>query len=258
LNCRQALRLLYEVLDKEASQRDVAEVEKHLTNCRHCMARYEFERLFLALVVNKGRTTRNNIAIKDRIRAQLDAIDAAGEVSSSPSPFRWAAVAIATAAALVLCILASFWVSDFYNYQTQILPFINAYYAHANSGATTDYGIDPIDYLSEQIGIKMDASQLPLEHIRSVSVDTIKGIEFGCLELSDPHRSDAMISIFVTDADNYHLPDKPCRRINGREMLVHTCKHCSMIGDRRGDLVFLVLAEPRCRPDELAQLASAL
>ncbi len=258
MNCRQALRLLYEVLDKEANQREVAEVETHLKNCRHCMARYEFEKMFQTLVVEKGRNPQNTSVIKAKILTQLDAIDASGELAPSSPPFRWAAVALATAAAIVICIMASFWIGDFYNYQTEIVPFINAYYAHANGETNVDYATDPLDYLDQLTGIRIIPDRFPVDMIQSVSVDTIKGVEFGCLEMVDPRRPGVLVSIFITRADNYTLPEKPWGQVNGRDMLVHTCKRCSMIGEQKEDYVLLILGEPCCKPQELAQLASAL
>jgi len=78
LNCKQALQLLYDVLDREASRIETAGVEKHLKSCRPCLATYEFERMFQTLIVNKSQNVEDNGILKDRIRAQLDAIDAAG------------------------------------------------------------------------------------------------------------------------------------------------------------------------------------
>ena len=78
MNCKQALQLLYDVLDREAGRIETAEMEKHLKNCRPCLATYEFERMFQTLIVNKSQNVKDNSILKDKIRAQLDAIDTAG------------------------------------------------------------------------------------------------------------------------------------------------------------------------------------
>ena len=258
MNCRQALRLLYEVLDKEARERNLSEVKKHLKNCRHCMARYEFEKMFQSLVVNKARDEQDNSQIKTRILSQLDAIDASWEVTTPPAPFRWAAVALAAAAAIIFCVVSSFWIGDFYRYQTEIVPFINAYYAHANSIPDNTYATDPLDYLYNQTGIKITSDQFPVDMIRSVHVDTIKGVSFGCIEVANPHDADRLISIFITPASNYNLPDGPLGHFEGREMFVNTCQRCSMIGEKRGDYIYLIVGEACCKPKQLAKLASAM
>jgi mycothiol system anti-sigma-R factor len=83
LNCKQALKLLYDVIDREASRIETARLEKHLKNCRPCLAVYEFERMFQTLIVSKSQNIEDSTVLKDKIRAQLDAIDAAGQVDPS-------------------------------------------------------------------------------------------------------------------------------------------------------------------------------
>jgi len=43
MNCQEALSLLYDVIDKEASEIDAREVEKHLKNCQDCAGVYRLE-----------------------------------------------------------------------------------------------------------------------------------------------------------------------------------------------------------------------
>ena len=54
MTCEEALRKLYEVIDKEASEIDQREVKAHLEHCRSCMARYQFEEMFKTFVVEKA------------------------------------------------------------------------------------------------------------------------------------------------------------------------------------------------------------
>jgi len=256
LNCRKALRLLYDVIDKEASTIDKQEVEQHLKNCRHCMAKYEMEKMFQALVVEKGRTTSETGAIKDKILAKLDAIDAAGEVGAPQRPFKWTAVMFASAAALVLCVLASFWVGDYYRYRTELAPFITTHFDSIND-VQASLPTDPFDYLYSQTGLRIiPPENWPVDDIRSVSVDTIKGVPFGHIEMDGAGNS--IISIFLTTPDKYHPPSKPAAMVNGREMMVHLCDQCCMVGGNSSDLVYVVISEPDHTPDELDQLAAAL
>jgi len=43
MNCQEALSLLYDVIDKEASQIDIKEVQKHLDCCQDCLKRFQVE-----------------------------------------------------------------------------------------------------------------------------------------------------------------------------------------------------------------------
>ena len=256
MNCRQTLRLLYEIIDREAGKENTAKVEKHLKSCRHCMEQYEFEQMFRTLIVNKGKSHAATDRIKQKIIDQIDNLDAAGEVGFSRSPFKWAAVALASAAALVICIAASFWVSDYYRIQSEIVPFIEAFTASATIPEGTEYASDPYQFLEDQTGIKLNPLLLKASEIQSVSVETIKGIEFGRLDVTCPHNG--KLSIFVTPADRYSLPIKPVENINGRSMLVYRCHLCSMIGEKKKDMIFLIAALPCCSSSELAQFSSSL
>lgn len=222
------------------------------------MAQYEFERFFKTFVTDRGNSTRDNTEFKDNIVAKLDAIDAAGEVGPARSPFRWTAVALASAAALVLCFLASFWVADYYRHQTEFAPFIDAFCAHTENRTELAYEIDPFDYLEEHTGIRLTDVRLPREIIRSVSVDTIKGVQFGCIEINDPHAGGGIVSIFITSAAAYELPSQPTELINGQDMVVRRCDGCNVVGGVHGDLVVMIVSKPCCQPVQLAQLASSL
>ncbi len=257
MNCRQALRLLYDVIDREASQIDTEAVEDHLKKCRHCMARYEFERMFQTFVIDKGRDSDKSIQLKQRILTNLDQIDAAGGVGSSRTPFKWPAVAIAAAAALLICVAATVMVSDFYRFQTDIVPFINAHTAGTTTAKTVDtYGTDPFDYLEATSGIRLNSDKFSAESIQSISVDTIKGIRFARLEMLGPKNS--TVSVFITEATNYHIPKNKREIINGQEYFVHSCDACNLIGHTVGDLVFLLIAEPCCPTTDLARLAATM
>lgn len=224
------------------------------------MAEYEFEQLFKKLITEKGYKNRDNSDLKNRILGQIDSMDAAEGVGRS-RPFRWIPVTLAAAASLVLCIAAAFYVSDYYRYQTEIVPFIDAYYAHATNNQpddTYDYSVNPFDYLNELTGIRVDPKAFPIELIRSVGTDTIKGIPFGTIEMDDPHNPGGIITVFVTTADKYTLPSKPCGQVDGREMFVHTCNRCCMVGETKKDLVLVVLSQPKTNPSELAHLTAGI
>lgn len=44
INCEQALRLLFDYLDRELEGNQHRDVEQHLQRCRSCYSRAEFER----------------------------------------------------------------------------------------------------------------------------------------------------------------------------------------------------------------------
>jgi len=71
MQCDDALRLLAQYLDRELSDGEHADVERHLRTCRSCFSRAEFERRLkgeLAALTAADVPT----ALQDRIRVLLD------------------------------------------------------------------------------------------------------------------------------------------------------------------------------------------
>lgn len=256
MNCRDALRLLYDVVDKEASESDATQVHEHIRNCRHCHNRFELELMFKNCVEQKGQDSPECHELRQRIIQQLDDIDsAAGEVGLFQPPFRWVAVSVAAAAAIILCIIAAASLKDFHRRQTQFAPFIRAHLAHSTNIDNNSPFSDPWDFLRRHTGIRLEhPPQLPPEAILSVSIDTITGVPFGHIELAlnDTER----LSLFVVSADCFCLPTSPCRTINGVKMLVDCCKKCNLVGTVRHNTVFMAVAARSHPPEELAEVTS--
>jgi len=71
MQCDDALRLLAQYLDRELSDGEHADMERHLRTCRSCFSRAEFERRLkgeLAALTAADVPT----ALQDRIRVLLD------------------------------------------------------------------------------------------------------------------------------------------------------------------------------------------
>jgi anti-sigma factor (TIGR02949 family) len=86
LKCRDALRLLYDVVDKEAGENEMAEFQEHIKKCHKCSARYEMEQRFKDCVERKGRFSPECEDLKQKIYQQLDAIDQDGGEADLFSP----------------------------------------------------------------------------------------------------------------------------------------------------------------------------
>lgn len=71
MQCDDALRLLAQYLDRELSDGQHAEVERHLRTCRSCFSRSEFERRLKGELVAL-RIADVPTALQDRIRVLLD------------------------------------------------------------------------------------------------------------------------------------------------------------------------------------------
>jgi hypothetical protein len=249
---------LYDVIDNETDGIDTKEVEKHLRICRHCMARYEFEQIFRAFVTNKGQDKCETNKLKEDIASRLDQIDARADEKGGASgfPFRWNLVLTASVAALVICVIAAFSLAGFYRHKTEFLPFYLAHAAVDNGSVFQGNCAELFAYIQDRTGITLrPTSDFAKAGFCSAMIDTVRGKPFAHLLVRD--QDGDPISIFIAHKDSHRLPGKPYESINGREMLVHKCRDCTMLGWVEGDLVFLAVSSPKYESPELAYLAQA-
>ncbi|RKX26764.1 MAG: hypothetical protein DRP47_07700 [Candidatus Zixiibacteriota bacterium] len=78
MNCQEALSLLYDIIDKEASDIDAKEVEEHIEVCRNCSDIFRIETSiheFLKLKLQSNQPTTKLEALKKRVLYNLDEID---------------------------------------------------------------------------------------------------------------------------------------------------------------------------------------
>lgn len=256
MNCKDALRLLYDVIDREADQLDVVEVEKHLKNCRHCMAQYEFEKMFRTFVTEKGHNTSDNSKVKQNILQKLDIIDAAGGVGATERPFRFPLWKFAAAAVLVLCIASGFWAGSVWHYHSHLTPFVDAHYAHQPAApAVFASGTNPLEFLYQQTGIRLEASDsCPVDHIRSVVVDTVDGTVFGRINLICDNGEP--MTLFVASADSFEIPAGPQTTIEGCSWLAHCDRRSSLLGRTKNNVVYIVVASPDHPQEQMTKLVS--
>lgn len=70
IGCEEALRRLFEYLDRELDSARQAEMERHLHTCRACYSRAEFERRLKARLAETGQVKPTE-AFERRIRKLL-------------------------------------------------------------------------------------------------------------------------------------------------------------------------------------------
>lgn len=78
LNCQEALKLLYEVIDQEASEIDENSIREHVERCRHCHGIFDAEKAVHEFIQAKLKaiSTPNELTIlRSRVVAQLEQVD---------------------------------------------------------------------------------------------------------------------------------------------------------------------------------------
>ena len=67
IDCHSALKQLWDYLDLELTEERMAEVEKHLTSCSHCLPHHDFARRFLDAL----QATREDNAMPPELRERV-------------------------------------------------------------------------------------------------------------------------------------------------------------------------------------------
>lgn len=249
MTCEEALKRLYEVVDKEASQYDVEEVQKHLENCQSCMARYEFEALFKTFVKDKAASPDKIDQLKNRI---LDRIDNESEGNSiaKTGPFRFTAVAVAAAFALVLCIGAAFWAADYYRYSVFIHPFEEDHFkgdipvvaASVIDGQPNPCSPEVMRFISNDLSMTFGDVQTAGFNLVASCFDTVRDHKFVHFRFM---RGDTPVSLYVGERDGLELPGFDEIKVGTRSVYTYQCDGCQIIYWYCGKSILIAVSEDK-------------
>lgn len=70
--CEQAARRVYEYLDGELEEAEAEEIRCHVLQCERCYPMYEWERMFLEALSERGDRPEENPELRHRVAALLD------------------------------------------------------------------------------------------------------------------------------------------------------------------------------------------
>lgn len=74
ITCEQALARVYEYLDGELAPEEEGEVRAHLEVCQRCYPLFNFERIFLDFLRERGTQSAHDPELEERVRVLLDAL----------------------------------------------------------------------------------------------------------------------------------------------------------------------------------------
>ncbi len=251
MNCQETLNLLYEIIDKEASQIDANEVQKHLDCCPDCLKKFAIEESLQALVKEKLKAASDIPKLdhlKSKILFQLRQIDVKMSQSPpTPPPFKIPAVAWAVAAAVVIFIGAAFWGKGLYDHYEKYIPLEKAHWSAAKNvngfndqnntqlalaGVGSDFGITLLDGL-------MDMSLI------GGKKEQIDGIDLRHFVYS---KGGQTVSLFVIAASDMKLPEDLLQTrvtINGKCFFDHNCRGCRLVYHQEGDALIVTATTDR-------------
>lgn len=244
MNCQEALNLLYDVIDKEASQIDVKEVQKHLDQCQDCLKKFQIEESLQAIVKERLKAASDIPKIdqlKSKVLAQLEQIDSTlGRPERNALLFRMPAVALAIAASGILLIGAAYWGKGLYDHYSEYIPIERAHWSAA----------DNIDNFSDQNNTREAMTDLGkqgftiLDTINGLSLvggrmEEIKGFRVSHFLYSNGQQA---ISLFAFPKDAIELADdllKTRVTIGGNCYLDHNCRGCRLVYHSERESMFI-------------------
>ncbi len=246
MNCQEALALLYDIIDKEASEIDAAEVKAHLEKCHDCFQKYHLEGAVNSLVTERLKSvepTRCTVKLRDKIISQLDDIDSELPQVSPKSrrfPFGNSALVLAVAATVVVAV-GGFFV--FKGITDNHAPFAPLEQAHWNSTALVTHAATNSTAESEAVQFA-HAEQVNLSEsydgfsVVAANIDTVMNTPMSHYVY---RKGETLVSVFVAPA-SFEIPsalEATAVTVNGVKMFDHNCRGCRLVYHRAGNAVIV-------------------
>lgn len=240
MNCKDALDLLYDIIDKEAKEIDSEEVKEHLENCRDCFKVFQVEESIQNLINEKVKLSLNDGVspdkldnLKSKIMNKLDDIDAEQVDNKIAGFLRMPVKLLVVAASLVIFVGAAFLSADLYRHNDHYMPIEKAHFAVLDNldnfkTASADYNF------SRQISGNIEGYTLigvVLEEICNCSMDHAVFEKDGDL-----------VSVFIVSASDFQIPeDLENSKIieNNVTYYDHNCRGCRLVFRKNGDKIYI-------------------
>ncbi len=239
MNCQDALELLYDIIDKEASEIDAKEVQEHLESCRDCFKIYRIEtsvQEFIASRIKGNGPSPQLDSLKDKIIVRLDRIDNEASPGQPPRSFGLVAKMLVAAACLVILIGAASIATDYYREYVYYTPLASAHHAvHDRSWNQPTFELSP-SYLD------LDFSNLGYEQgfvLVNSSKEQICGVEMAHFVF---RNSKLTVSVFAAPSGEYSIPEDCIDTqlsLDGKTFFNHRCHDCWLLFHEVGNAVII-------------------
>ena len=243
MNCQEALNLLYDYIDKEASQIDVKELKAHLANCSDCAEIYRLEgavQKFIDQKLSWHKTEPLNGLedLRNKIKAELDRFDRSDTKASPPHPFELAAKTLVAAASLVLLLAIAWYVSGAYQHYRDYHALESAYARVARDPSVLsdpDRTAEVLAYAARELRWNLPSEIGPhrLAGADTISIAGHTSHHFVYL------AGQSVVSVFLCEADHLNLPadvrDTPTT-VGEVTFYDHACENCRVCFHRHGDI----------------------
>jgi len=256
MNCREALALLYDIIDKEASEVDTEKVQEHIKSCGSCSEIYRVEgeiNKFLKARMEEKSAESAHDNLKNKITSLLDQEDGrapfvgSGSTTGTVRPLRLPRTAhyIAAAAALVLMVWGAFVLSELVDHYRTYYDLEQAHFdARANITQFAN---------AEQTALALEECQrlfdcLPGEECAGMELvggklTELKGAPAGHFVYT---KDETVISVYIAPANEIRIPDelRDFQQANGEHTFFdHHCRGCRLVYRQVGDVMIVTATE---------------
>ncbi|MBN1213025.1 MAG: zf-HC2 domain-containing protein [candidate division Zixibacteria bacterium] len=258
MNCQEVLNLLYDIIDREASEIDVKEVQEHLKHCKDCFGVYKVEGALQHFISEKIKS-RNEPSpklesLRMKIVEQLDQIDCEinpdgagdGASESRRPPFLGFTKILAAAAAIVIIIGAGFLISGYFHHDEFYIPLERA---HWNAGENLipykniQHLYSALSHTTKDMNYKInqDVNNYQLIGGQQEEIMQANMTHFVYADKADRTES-RLVSVFVVPAEQFILDEELKKHqvtINDIVFYDHNCRGCRLVFHRVGDLIVI-------------------
>ncbi|MBD3403566.1 hypothetical protein GF420_11770 [candidate division GN15 bacterium] len=260
MNCQEALSLLYDIIDREASEVDTKEVKAHLEKCQHCSQIYKVEQevhAFLKAKCQQAEPEEHLVTLKSKVATLLDTEDGvgpdplaaggAGKHGNPPITSLRLGRYLAAAAALVVLVWGAFVAADLFRHQAEHYELEQYHFAAREAGAMfadTDVTGTAMSYCAAAMRYVPGETVKGYELIggREIQIDGAHGIHLLYADGS------SHVSVFLAKADQFTIPASLKENAVTRGDLTfydHHCRGCRLVYHQVGDVVVITATEER-------------
>lgn len=274
MDMKKAQRLLYEVVDNQASDIEKVELENYLKTDASLNSQFKIEKRFRAMLKQKADAEFCPTAVSESIAAALDAIDSAESVGDTVVPAHATTIVPARretasrfslryllpmAASFALFLLGSLTTVQFLQHQEAYGAFEGAHFISRDllkEGPLPEISADVTNYITKEFGVSLteDINGLSLCGGELIDLDDTRFAHFKfCGASQNP------ISIFVGSASDFSLPETPITIIAGKKYFRHSCHGCELMYWRSGNALIVAATAPNHMDDhQISELVRGL
>ncbi|MEW6412014.1 MAG: zf-HC2 domain-containing protein [Candidatus Zixiibacteriota bacterium] len=250
MNCQDALDLLYDIIDREASEIDTQKVKEHLENCRDCFEVYRLEQSvqeFINEKIKHAASLPKVEHLKSKILDRLDEIDKESPGRRQPRFFRLTTRTLVAAASLVILVGAGLLLAAFYRHNGSYLPLEQAHWTateNMNVYSDGDATAQVLAAVQREYAYDLKPQVSDFQLVGGTS-EEIMGIRMAHFVYADDDR---LISVFVAPSDEFEIPsdlkDSQVVRHN-ITFFDHNCRGCRLVYHQVGSLVIITATVDR-------------